>query len=182
LWTWAAICADTKRLPSWLVGQRFVDEAVGFMQDLSSRLANRVQLTTDGHKPHLPAVEARVRCGRGLRPLIKLYGEPADADNERRYSPADCTGIRKKGSLEPVRALVSTSYVKRQNLTMRTGMRRFNRLTNGSSKEVENLARAVSLHYMHYNFARPHKTLAKAANGDATRPLWRRGLLTTYGR
>ncbi len=171
VWTWTAICADTKLVRSWLVGERTVDDALVFMIDLRNRLANRVQLTTDGHKPYLEAVELAFGADIDYAMLIKLYGEPAGAGNERRYSPAECTGTEKRVITgQPDKGKVSTSYFERQNLTMRMGMRRFTRLTNGFSKKVENLAHAVSLHYMHYNFARPHKTLTKAANGYPTTP------------
>jgi len=177
VWTWTAICADTKLVPSWLVGERTAEDAYVFMQDLRSRLANRVQLTTDGHKPYLSAVESAFGAEIDYAMLIKLYGEPAGQGNERRYSPAECTGTEKgKITGYPVKSLVSTSYVERQNLTMRMGMRRFTRLTNGFSKKVENLAHAVSLHYMHYNFARPHTTLTKAAGGYPTTPAMAAGV------
>jgi IS1 family transposase len=177
VWTWTAICADTKLVPSWLVGERTVDDAVVFMSDLASRLSNRVQLTTDGHKPYLHAVETAFGAGIDYAMLHKIYASPSGAGDERRYSPAVCTGIDKRTITgDPVEARVSTSYVERQNLTMRMGMRRFTRLTNGFSKKVENLAHAVSLHYMHYNFARPHKTLSKANNGYPTTPAMAAGV------
>ncbi|HZJ07513.1 MAG TPA: IS1 family transposase [Nocardioidaceae bacterium] len=177
VWTWTAICSDTKLVPSWLVGERTVDDAYVFMQDVASRLANRVQLTTDGHKPYLSAVEAAFGADVDYAMLIKIYGEPEGVGNERRYSPAECTGTEKrKITGNPDRSKVSTSYVERQNLTMRMGMRRFTRLTNGFSKKVENLAHAVSLHYMHYNFARPHQTLTKARGGYPTTPAMAAGV------
>jgi IS1 family transposase/lambda repressor-like predicted transcriptional regulator len=160
VWTWTAICADTKLVPSWLVGERTVPDAWVFMSDLASRLSNRVQLTTDGHQPYIKAVDAAFGDEIDYAMLHKLYGRDPRED-ERRYSPAVCTGIDIRpmtGNPDPDR--ISTSYVERQNLTMRMGMRRFTRLTNGFSKKVENLAHAVALHYMHYNFARPHKTLS----------------------
>ena len=158
VWTWVALDADSKLVPSWLVGQRDVDDAVLFISDVSNRLSNRVQLTTDGHKPYLIAVEAVFGCDIDCAVVQKLYGT---AEDEKRYSPVECIGIEKtivQG--DPDEAHISTSYVERQNLTMRMGMRRFTRLTNGFSKKAENLAAAVSLHFMHYNFARPHKTLS----------------------
>jgi IS1 family transposase len=161
VWTWTAICADTKLVPSWLVGERTVPDAWVFMSDLASRLENRVQLTTDGHQSYIKAVDAAFGDEIDYAMLHKLYGQDPRED-ERRYSPAVCTGIDIRpmtGNPDPDR--ISTSYVERQNLTMRMGMRRFTRLTNGFSKKVENLAHAVALHYMHYNFARPHKTLSK---------------------
>jgi len=161
VWTWTALCADTKLVPTWLVGERTVTDAWVFMSDLAERLSNRVQLTTDGHQPYLKAVDAAFGDEIDYAMLHKLYGQDPK-DDERRYSPAVCTGIDVRPMTgDPDPAKISTSYVERQNFTMRMGMRRFTRLTNGFSKKVENLAHAVSLHYMHYNFARPHKTLSK---------------------
>lgn len=169
--TWTAICADTKIVPSWLVGERTTEDAIVFMRDLAERLTSRVQLTTDGHKPYLAAVEDAFGSGIDYAMIIKQYGPATGAGDEHRYSPAECTGIKKEPIIgNPEKSKISTSYVERQNLTKRMGMRRFTRLTNGFSKKVENLAHAVSLHYMHYNFARPHKTLTKAANGYPTTP------------
>ncbi len=177
VWTWTAICADTKLVPSWLVGERATEDAVVFMRDLAGRLTSRVQLSTDGHKPYLYAVEDAFGSEVDYAQIIKIYGPSTGAGDERRYSPAECTGIEKrKITGSPVKSLVSTSYVERQNLTMRMGMRRFTRLTNGFSKKVENLAHAVSLHYMHYNFARPHKTLTKARGGYPTTPAMAAGV------
>ena len=160
VWTWTALDADTKLVPSWLVGERTVEDATAFISDLASRLANRVQLTTDGHRPYLQAVEGAFGADIDYAMLVKLYG--SDPQPQKRYSPAKITGTRTHtimGDSDP--GHISTSYVERQNLTMRMGMRRFTRLTNAFSKKVENLAAAVSLHYMHYNFARPHKTLSQ---------------------
>jgi len=159
VWTHVAVCADTKLVPSWLVGERTVEDGWTFMADLKSRLRNRVQLTTDGHPAHSAAIG--LTFGRDIDWAIieKIYRTPHDG--ERRYSPPVCTGTKvrvRKGDPDP--AKVSTSYVKRQNLTMRMGMRRFTRLTNGFSKKIENMTYAVSLYYLHYNFARPHTTLA----------------------
>ncbi len=177
VWTWTAICADTKLVPSWLVGERHADDAVVFMRDLADRLSHRVQLSTDGHGAYLTAVEDAFGSDIDYAVIHKIYGAPSGTDDERRYSPAVCTGIEKRHVTgRPVRSLVSTSYVERQNLTMRMGMRRFTRLTNGFSKKVENLAHAVSLHYMHYNFARPHKTLTKANGGYPTTPAMAAGV------
>jgi IS1 family transposase len=170
IWTWTAICADTKLVPSWLVGERTTDDAWTFMQDLKARLANRVQLTTDGHRSYLKAVEFTFGQEVDFSMLHKIYGAPeGHTQQERRYSPPVCTGTDVRivsGDPDPER--ISTSYVERQNLTMRMGMRRFTRLTNGFSKKVENLAHAVSLHYMHYNFARVHQSLT-VENDDGTR-------------
>jgi IS1 family transposase len=160
VWTWTAICADTKLVPAWLIGERTLPDAEAFMADLARRLSNRVQLTTDGHKPYMRAVDrAFGKSGIDHAILQKLYGsDPAD---ERRYSPPVCIGANtyvRRGDPDPDK--ISTSYVERQNLTMRMGMRRFTRLTNAFSKKIENLAWAVSLHFMHYNFARPHTSLS----------------------
>lgn len=162
VWTWVAIDADTKLVPSWLVGERTNRDAWYFLSDLHSRLRGRVQLTTDGHRPYLTAIEPLFGAdGVDFAMLQKMYGS-ANAGPEHTYSPAKCTWIDKRtivGNPDP--DLISTSYVERQNLTMRMGMRRFTRLTNAFSKKVENLAHAISLHYMHYNFARPHQRLTK---------------------
>jgi IS1 family transposase len=161
VWTWVAIDVDTKLVPSWLVGERTVSDAYVFMSDLKTRLKGRVQLTTDGHKPYLTVVEPVFGAdGIDFAMLHKIYGNPQGSGDERRYSPAVCSGTDKRVICgDPDESKISTSYVERQNLTMRMGMRRYTRLTNGFSKKVENLARAVSLHYMHYNFARPHSSL-----------------------
>jgi IS1 family transposase len=160
VWTWVAIDADTKLVPSWLCGLRNAQYAHQFLSDLKRRLANRVQLTTDGHKAYLDVVDDVFANDIDYAVLIKLYG--ADIEAERRYSPQKCNGIEKKiikGIPDPKQ--ISTSYVERQNLTMRMGMRRFTRLTNGFSKKVDNLKSAVALHFMHYNFVRIHKTLGE---------------------
>lgn len=158
VWTWTAIDADTKLIASWMVGTRDGQAAKEFMDDLAGRLANRVQLTTDGHGAYLEAVEFAFGNDIDYAQLIKLYGEPADP--EKRYSPAQCIGIETKVRTgAPDHKHISTSYVERQNLTMRMCMRRFTRLTNGFSKKVENHIAAVSVHLMYYNFARIHQTL-----------------------
>lgn len=158
VWTWVAVDADTKLVPSWLVGQRNGADARYFMEDLASRLSHRVQLTTDDLRLYLEAVEGAFGAAIDYAQLIKMYGP--DPSGEKRYSPAECTGIEIKpiqGDPDPDH--ISTSYVERQNLTMRMGMRRFTRLTNAFSKKVDNLACAVALHFMYYNFARKHQTL-----------------------
>jgi IS1 family transposase len=171
VWTWTALCADTKLVPTWLVGERGGVDAEVFMRDLASRLSNRVQLTTDGHRAYLDAVESAFGADIDYAMLHKIYDAPGGVDNERRYSPAVCTGIELRVVQgKPNLAKASTSYVERQNLSMRMGMRRFTRLTNGFSKKVENLAHAVSLHYMYYNFARPHSTLTTRNDGRKTTP------------
>jgi IS1 family transposase len=158
-WTWVALDADTKLVPCWMVGDRTVSTAVMFMRDLASRLANRVQLTTDGYKPYLRAVDlAFDDIDYGM--LVKMYGNDPK-EPQRRYSPGKCLSAERRVVRgDPDWERISTSYVERQNLTMRMGMRRFTRLTNAFSKKVENLMAAISLHFMHYNFARPHKTLS----------------------
>jgi IS1 family transposase len=158
VWTFTAIDADTKLIPSWCVGPRDLTTATAFMHDLVSRLSHRVQLTTDGHTMYLEAVESAFGAEVDYAMLQKLYGVPPDA--ERRYSPAECIGTSTQVIQgNPIERHISTSYVERQNLTMRMQLRRFTRLTNGFSKKVTNLMAAVSLHFCWYNFCRPHKTL-----------------------
>lgn len=159
VWTWTAICADTKIVPSWFVGTRDAMAAYEFMHDLKGRLANRVQLTTDGHKAYLSAVESAFGTDVDYAMLEKVYGN-APEGREIRYSPAQVVGCNTKTIMGfPDKNLVSTSFAERQNLTMRMSMRRFTRLTNGHSKKLENHEAAIALHFMHYNFARIHQTL-----------------------
>lgn len=162
VWTWTAICADTKLVPSWLVGERTTEDGIAFMHDLRSRLASeRVQITTDGLRAYREAVEYAFGDGADFAQLHKVYdNEPRPRTTQARYSPPPVSHTHVQVvSGDPDPGEISTSYVERQNLTMRMGMRRFTRLTNGFSKKVENLTHAVSLHYMHYNFARRHQTL-----------------------
>ncbi|WP_210242226.1 helix-turn-helix domain-containing protein [Mesorhizobium sp. B2-3-13] len=176
-WTWTAIDADTKLVMSWLVGGRDSEYAMAFMDDLSRRLANRVQLTSDGHRAYLEAVEGTFGADIDYAMLIKIYGTSPNSAKGR-YSPAECTGAR-KGRIEgnPDIKHVSTSFAERQNLTMRMHMRRFTRLTNGFSKKVEAHANAVALHFMYYNFVRIHASLrmTPAMAAGVTDKLWEIG-------
>jgi IS1 family transposase len=159
VWTWVALDPDTKIVPTWLVGRRDVADAQAFIADLKPRLRNRVQITTDGHKPYIEAIEQSFGKDVDYAMLVKDYGiEPGE---ERRFSPPVVLSERVYViNGDPVEDRISTSYVERQNLTMRMGMRRFTRLTNGFSKKVENHAAMVSLHFMYYHFGRAHKSLA----------------------
>ena len=173
-WTWTALDADTKLLVGWLVGGRDAGYAAAFMEDVAGRLASRVQLTTDAHKPYLQAVEGAFGVDVDYAQLVKIYGASPDSAKGR-YSPAECTGIRKtrvEGKPDP--AHISTSYVERQNLTMRMHMRRFTRLTNAFSKKIENHAYAAALHCTFYIFVRIHKTLrvTPAMAAGLTDRLW----------
>lgn len=173
VWTWVALCSDTKLAVSWLVGERNARYARIFMTDVASRLAGRIQLTTDGLFIYRGAVASAFGRDIDYAQLVKLYGEAGNP--ERRYSPPEfvrATPERVVGN--PRTAKVSTSYVERQNLTMRMSMRRFTRLTNGFSKKVENLEHAVALHFMHYNFARIHGStrVTPAMEAGVTDRLW----------
>jgi IS1 family transposase len=159
VWTFIAIDAETKLIPSWMVGPRDLETATAFMADLASRIHGRMQLTTDGPHMYLDAVESAFGQDIDFAQLQKIYSG-AGPEGQKRYSPAQCVGTTTQtiqGCPDP--AHVSTSYVERQNLTMRMSMRRFTRLTNAFSKKLANLMAAVSLHFMYYNFCRPHKTL-----------------------
>ncbi|MBV9859015.1 MAG: IS1 family transposase [Alphaproteobacteria bacterium] len=173
IWTWVALDADTKLVPSWRVGDRSGATAIEFVCDLSGRLANRVQITSDGHRAYLEAVEAGFGTDVDYAQLVKLYGEVPHPKG--RYSPAQIQGSKTfccTGNPEPRH--ISTSYVERQNLTMRMSMRRFTRLSNGFSKKAENHAWMVALHFMHYNFCRIHKSLrvTPAMAARVTDRLW----------
>ena len=160
VWTWVAIDSETKLVPTWAVGDHSAGMAWHLFSDLRERVSGRIQLTTDGFRPYPEAVEGNFGGDVDYAQLVKIYGHDP-ADDEKRYSPAKCLGADARtisGSPDP--AKICTSHVERQNLTMRMGMRRFTRLTNGFSRKVENLTAAVSLHFMYYNFARPHQSLA----------------------
>jgi IS1 family transposase len=160
VWTWTAIDADTKLVPCWHVGTRDAGAAYSFIHDLKSRLASRVQLTTDGHKAYLTAVEDAFGCDVDYAMLQKIYGLAPTDQSEVRYSPMQCTGARRAViSGMPDARHVSTSFVERQNLNMRMGMRRFTRLTNAFSKKIENHEHMIAIYFMHYNFCRIHQTL-----------------------
>ena len=160
VWTWTAICADTKLMISWLVGERSVPYAVKFIDDLASRLAHRVQLTTDGHKPYLRAVEGAFGSDIDYAMLEKIYTTGPQEGTTTRYSPAQCCGTRTHKVMgNPDEDHISTSYAERMNLQIRMNMRRFTRLTNAHRKKVENHRHALALYFMYYNFARIHSTL-----------------------
>jgi IS1 family transposase len=176
VWTWTAICADTKLIASFYVGDRTLASATEFLGDLKERLAGRVQLTSDGHRPYIQAVDDVFGRDIDYGILQKIYGP--SPEGQRRYSPPVCLGARRelvKGSPDPKH--VSTSYAERHNLTMRMHMRRFTRLTNGFSKKIENHACAVALHCMYYNFVRIHKSLkaTPAMAAGVTDRLWEIG-------
>jgi IS1 family transposase len=180
VWTWTALCADTKLVPSWLIGERTIEDATTFMHDLRGRLAEpRVQITTDGLKAYREAVGDTFGESVDFAQLHKVYGlDPNIRGAQWRYSPPMVTSAQVTVvSGDPDPGEISTSYVERQNLTMRMGMRRFTRLTNGFSKKIENLTHAVSLHYAYYNFARVHQTL-KATPAQAAGVTDKRWTLT----
>lgn len=174
VWTWVAFCADTKLMPSWFLGNRDAECAKAFMDDLAGRLANRVQLTSDGHKSYLEAVEQAFGDGIDFAQLVKIYGDSPDSAKGK-YSPAECCGTRKmRVTGKPDMKQVSTSFVERQNLNLRMHMRRFTRLTNAFSKKIENHGHAFALNAMYYNFVRIHQTLkiTPAMAAGVTNKLW----------
>jgi len=173
VWTWTALDSNSKLIVSYLVGLRNAECANIFMQDIASRLSNRIQLTTDGFKAYLDAVEGAFGADVDFAQLVKLYGDAPEG--EKRYSPPKCNGAKKEKIMGmPNPKHVSTSYVERQNLTMRMNMRRFTRLTNAFSKKIDNHEHAIALHFMYYNFVRIHKTLrvTPAQAAGITTKLW----------
>jgi len=173
VWTWVGIDADSKLCVGYLVGLRTVDCAHAFISDLADRIDSRIQLTSDGYKPYIEAVDAAFQGQIDYAMLVKIFANTGD--EHRRYSPAECSGCKKEvRSGNPSQKHISTSYVERQNLTVRMGSRRFTRLTNAHSKKVQNHEHAVALHYFHYNFIRKHatlKTTPAVAAGIANAPL-----------
>lgn len=175
VWTWTAMCADSKLIFSWYVGRRDSEAAHAFMQDVAGRVVNRLHLTTDGLPVYAAAVEKAFGWnGIDYSMLVKVFGGTNEKEGARRYSPAKFIRAEKEVIMgNPDQTDVSTSYVERANLTMRMGMRRFTRLTNAFSKKIENHGHSIALHMMYYNFCRSHMTLAKANGGIHTTPAYR---------
>lgn len=174
VWLWLATDADTKLVPCWHVGSRDADAAQEFIDDLASRLASRVQITTDGHAPYVTAIDAAFGGEVDYAMLVKIYGTAPEATRGR-YSPAECLGARKtRIQGNPDMAYASTSFAERNNLNIRMHSRRMTRLTNAFSKKMENHAHAMALHFLYYNFVRIHKTLktTPAMAADVTDRLW----------
>lgn len=173
VWTWVAIDADSKLICSWLLGKRDPGCATEFIRDLASRLRNRVQLTTDGLKVYLNAVADGFGEDIDYAMIVKVYGN--DPEGQKRYSPAVCTSCKREAKIgKPDEKHISTSYIERQNLTMRMSMRRFTRLTNAFSKKLENHIASIALHCMYYNFVRIHQSLrvTPAMQAGVTNRLW----------
>lgn len=173
IWVWVATDADTKLVPSWMVGGRDAEWAMAFIDDLASRLSHRVQITSDGHNAYLDAIDTAFGGEVDYAMLVKVYGQSPEA--EKRYSPAECIGARKEIIQgDPDWAHVSTSYSERNNLNIRMHSRRMTRLTNAFSKKVANHAHAMALHFLYYNFVRVHKTLrtSPAMAAGVTKRLW----------
>jgi len=173
VWTWTALDADTKLIASWMVGDRSGDTAKLFVADLASRLANRVQITSDGHRAYVEAVEAAFGTEVDFAQLVKIYGQTSEG--QKRYSPPECVGCeRHKITGKPEKSHISTSFVERQNLNIRMGLRRFTRLTNAFSKKVENHVYGLAIYFMHYNFVRIHQTLrvTPAMAAGISKTLW----------
>jgi len=173
VWLWVATDADTKLVPCWLVGSRDAEDASFFIEDLASRLSGRIQLTSDGHRPYLEAVEGAFGANIDYAVLQKIYG--AAPEGQKRYSPAECIGCERKiieGAPDPKH--ISTSYAERNNLNIRMHSRRMTRLTNAFSKKVENHSHAMALHFLYYNFVRIHKTLrtSPAQAAGVAKKLW----------
>ena len=174
VWTWTSICADSKLICNWFVGGRDAEFAEMFMNDLASRLNNRVQMTTDGYKVYMQAIEGAFGADIDYAMLVKMFGASPESAKGR-YSPAECTGIKKTVKIgSPAEKHISTSYAERQNLTMRMSMRRFTRLTNGFSKKYESHCHSLALYFLYYNFVRIHKTLkiSPAMAAGVTDRLW----------
>ncbi len=175
VWAWTAICADTKLVPSWYIGKRDAATAKLFMNDLAGRLANRVQLTSDGLRHYITAVEDAFGTDIDYAQINKVYGFDFNYEGRTKYSPGICIGADKREiNGTPKSRHISTSFVERQNLTMRMSMRRFTRLTNAFSKKVDNLTCAVALHFMYYNFCRVHQSLGTtpAVAAGVTKKVW----------
>ena len=174
VWTWIAIDAETKLIPCFAIGQRDAETAREFIQDLAYRMRNRIQLTSDGHRAYIKAVQGAFGNDIDYAMLVKVYGQ-SDPEGARRYSPAQCVGCERQriiGGPDP--RYISTSYVERQNLTLRMQNRRFTRLTNAFSKKLTNHIASLAIHYMHYNFVRIHQTLrmTPAIAAGVTAHLW----------
>jgi len=173
IWTWVGLDSETKLVVSYYVGGRDSEAAMTFMDDLAPRLASRVQLTSDAHKPYLEAVEGAFGGDIDYAMLVKVYGQAPEG--QRRYSPAICTGAHSKViEGNPKTQYISTSHVERQNLNIRMGNRRMTRLTNAFSKKAENHAHMMAIYFMHYNFVRIHQTLkiTPAMAAGVTSKLW----------